>query len=224
MEQTERLKIKAENLGNIENIIEFLTDLEFAYNSLYTFDFMIASFEAQWQRDAITVRERLSYLRELRKEFDKGYPDFLLFEFFENYWLSGRTRNGVSEFQQQLKSKNVILPGDRLKISKINIQSPGSWEILGISKIIKQIREYIKDRHERQKDRNFRTNQEDVRGNIELYQKKEEWVQQRIETLRKLNYTESEIRQMIAVFVDQPLEQLGRHQDTGLIGGPDDEQ
>jgi hypothetical protein len=50
---------------------------------------------------------------------------------------------------------------------------------------------------------------------------KASWIfNQRIETLKKLGYSDLEIRQFVSARVTQPLLNLGLHQDTGLIEAP----
>ncbi|WP_299526745.1 hypothetical protein [Winogradskyella sp.] len=44
-------------------------------------------------------------------------------------------------------------------------------------------------------------------------------MQRRIEILRELGFTDQEIRQVIWANLEEPLKQLGKHQDDGLIEG-----
>jgi len=65
-----------------------------------------------------------------------------------------RTKNLLSnliDLQNKVNFENIVLPSERLFFSKVNIQSPGFWEVMGSLNPLQQIREYLKDRHERKK-------------------------------------------------------------------------
>lgn len=114
------------------------------------------------------------------------------------------------------------MPSDRLIISKVNIQSPGFWEVIGSLNPLQQIREYIKDRHERKKDKNYRCRQEEELKELEIQERKDKIVNERIKTLKELGYSDIEIRQLVTSMVIQPLNRLGQHQDNGQIDGLDE--
>ena len=145
--------------------------------------------------------------------------------FFEEYAFSRpkETLPNLLELQSKIDIDKIILPSDRLFISKVNIQSPGFWEVLGSLNPLQQIREYIKDRHERKKDDKYRSRQEEEIGELEIEERKNRIINQRIETLRGLGYSNTDIRQLVMAMVIEPLNKLGRHQDNGQIEGPDEE-
>jgi hypothetical protein len=60
-----------------------------------------------------------------------------------------------------------IVPERRLQLTRVSIQSPGFWEVLGSLNPLLQIREYLKDRHERRKDRSYREPAERERLRLE---------------------------------------------------------
>jgi hypothetical protein len=222
------LKIKAERLGTVSEVTTLLTDLESAYNSIYVFDFIVDSLSYDRERKLKQVNERFLRLRKYWKEFsirnDYPFDQFMYEMFFEEYAFNRPKDNlpNLFELQGKIDIDKIILPSDRLIISKVNIQSPGFWEVLGSLNPLQQIREYIKDRHERKKDENYRSRQEEEIGELEIQERKDKLINQRIETLRRLGYSDAEIRQFVTAMVIQPLNRLGNHQDNGQIEGPDE--
>ena len=223
------LRIKAERLGTVSEVTTLLTDLEAAYNSIYAFDFLVDTLLYDRERKLKQVDERFHRLRRYWKDFSnrKDFPfDPFMYEmFFEEYAFSRpkETLPNLLELQSKIDIDKIILPSDRLFISKVNIQSPGFWEVLGSLNPLQQIREYIKDRHERKKDDKYRSRQEEEIGELEIEERKNRIINQRIETLRGLGYSNTDIRQLVMAMVIEPLNKLGRHQDNGQIEGPDEE-
>lgn len=223
------LRIKAERLGTVYEVTTLLTDLEAAYNSIYAFDFLVDTLSYDRERKLKQVDERFHRLRRYWEDFSnrKDFPfdPFMYKMFFEEYAFSRpkETLPNLLELQSKIDIDKIILPSDRLFISKVNIQSPGFWEVLGSLNPLQQIREYIKDRHERKKDDKYRSRQEEEIGELEIEERRNKIINQRIETLRGLGYSNTEIRQLVMAMVIEPLNKLGRHQDNGQIEGPDEE-
>lgn len=224
------LRIKAERLGTVSEVTALLKDLETAYNSIYSFDFLVETLSYDRERKLKQVDERFHRLRRYWKDFSnrKDFPSFdpFMYEmFFEEYAFNRPkdTLPNLLELQSKIDFEKIILPSDRLLISKVNIQSPGFWEVLGSLNPLQQIREYIKDRHERKKDDNYRSRQEEEIGELEIEERRNRIINQRIETLRGLGYSETEIRQLVMTMVIEPLNRLGRHQDNGQIEGHEEQ-
>ena len=223
------LRIKAERLGTVSEVTTLLTDLEAAYNSIYAFDFLVDTLTFDRQRNLKQVDERFQRLRRYWKDFSnrKYFPfDPFMYEmFFEEYAFSRPkdTLPNLLELQSKIDIYKIVLPSDRLIISKVNIQSPGFWEVIGSLNPLQQIREFIKDRHERKKDDKYRSRQEEEIGELRIEERKNRIINQRIETLRGLGYNEAEIRQLVMAMVIEPLNRLGRHQDNGQIEGSDEQ-
>jgi len=121
---------------------------------------------------------------------------------------------------------DTVLPEDRLILKRVHIESPGFWEVVASFNPLLQIREYLNDRHKRIQDKEFRDAAEQERGLLEnellqrqVWEKDNLVLGERIKLLREVGYSDSEIRQLIFARLGKPLAQLGRHQDTGLIGG-----
>jgi len=221
------LRIKAEKLGTVTEVKNLLTDLENAYNSIYAFDFLVDTIAYDRERNFRRDDERFHRMRKYWKEFsnrkDFPYDPF----FFEMFWednLYRRQNNlpNLLELQSKIDIEKIVLPSDRLVISKVNIQSPGFWEFLGGLNPLQQIREYIKDRHERDKDKKYRSRQEEELGDLSIEEKKNNIINQRIDMLKKAGYTDNEIRQLVTAMVIIPLKKLDRYQDNGQIETPEE--
>ena len=193
------LRIYGDRLGTVKELTQFLNDLQNAYNGVYVFHSLVDSYSR--------------YLYD--KRFIARLIDFRLPP--ASYWQDYHNR-----------SVDSIEPRDQLIISKINIQSPGWWEVIGSLNPLQQIREFLKDRHERRKDTQWREATERDKAILEneLIQRQiteadNRNLGERIRVLRELGFSDKEIRELIWINVGKPLNELGKHQDTGLIGGVD---
>ena len=130
--------------------------------------------------------------------------------------LGGRTtrRGGIRVIR---RPENVILPEDRLTVHSIVIQSPGFWEFLGSANVLETIRKYLSDRHDRKKDKEYRSRLEKEKIELENEKLKMEVVNEKITTLRILGIPEEKIRDVVAIHILRPLEQLDHAQDKGII-------
>ena len=224
--ETTTLRIKAERLGTVSEVKNLLADLENAYNSIYAFDFLVDSVIYDRERNFRQLDERFHRMRRYWKEFSnrKDFPHDPFF--YELFWEDNLNRQqyilpSLLELQSKIDIEKIILPNDRLVISKVNIQSPGFWEFLGGLNPLQQIREYIKDRHERKKDKDYRSRQEEELGDLSIEEKRNNIINQRIDMLKKLGYSDIEIRQLVTAMVITPLKELDKHQDNGQIEGPE---
>jgi len=57
---------------------------------------------------------------------------------------------------------------------------------------------------------------------LKIIEKKESLLNARIDTLKKLGYSDAEIRQLVLSMVIEPLNILCKHQEKGQIEGPDE--
>lgn len=223
------IRIKAERLGTVKEVRRLLKDFDNAYNSIYAFNFLVDSLLNDSERNGKLLDDKFHDLRKYWKEFyrqkDFPYEPF----FFDIFWDKHLRRfNGervnLLELQSKLEIKKIVLPSDSLIINKVNIQSPGFWEFLGSLNPLQQIREYLNDRHERCKDKKYRSRQEEDLGDLSIMEKQNNIINQRIEILKGLGYSETEIRQLVSSMIIEPLNKLGQQQDKGLIEGQDDSQ
>jgi hypothetical protein len=220
------LRIKAEKLGTVTEVNSLLVDLDNAYNSIYAFDFLVDSIMYDRERHFKQLDEKFHRMRRYWKEIpnrkDFPYDPF----FFEMFWEDNLLRQqsnlpNLFELQSKIDIEKIILPNDRLVISKVNIQSPGFWEFLGGLNPLQQIREYLNDRHERKKDKNYRSRQEEELGDLSIEEKRNNILNQRIDMLKKAGYTEIEIRQLVNAMIITPLNKLDSHQDNRQIETPE---
>jgi hypothetical protein len=188
------LRIDVLRSGRVEEIVAFLSDLNLAYEAAYAFEMDLF----RWSQ----IRRRVG--RALPFEFDA---------FAIPTWYDPSPRS--------------LIPEHRLKLHSIEIHSPGWIEVVGALNPLTQLREYLKDRHERSKDARYREEAERDRLRLEnellqsqLDERQTAQVRQRIEVLRSAGFSKSEIKQMTWERLGGPLSNLGRHQDSKLIGAP----
>jgi hypothetical protein len=194
-----RIQVFANRGGTIPEISGFLGDLETAYLSLYQLESSLPQSRRRW---------RGPMPPELY--FDLGLP-FLL---------------PSLPLHPRVPASESLLPDRRLVLTRVQIESPGFWEVLGSLNPLQQIREYLNDRHKRRQDREFREAAETEKLRLEndliqrqVWEKENAVLRERILVLKEMGYSEQEIRQLIWTQVGKPLAILGRHQDSKLIEG-----
>lgn len=227
-EEFSNLRIKAERLGSVREINQLLSAIENAYNHLYAFEYIVDSLIQNQELQFRLNDDRYHRWRKMWKEFSnrKDYPfDPFFYEMiYEDFLfrLPYTPKVNLLELKNNIIFDEIILPHNRLQLTRVNVQSPGFWEFLGSLNPLQQLREYLKDRHERQKDTNYRNRQEEEKGDLDNILKKEGIINQRIDMLHKLGYNETEIRQFVFPMIVQPLNLVGRQQDNGLIETPEE--
>jgi hypothetical protein len=113
--------------------------------------------------------------------------------------------------------RELILPKDTLFINKVNIASPGFWEILGNLNPLSQIREYLKERHERLKDKEWRNELERRKMTLENINFETDIVSKQIDLLKKADIPEEDIQRFVMRHYYNPLAKLNPYQDSGMI-------
>ena len=216
-----KIKINSSRLGNVHEVISMLNDLNNAYNNLYLFNLIIDSLQ-QRNNDLQRLDEALyphyrDWHDKLPPNIQRDMPEYYFFGIHRAKSELLHSEN-FNKYLNSLDPEKLVYPKDILRITKINIQSPGWWEVFGKLNPLEQIREYLKDRHERIKDNKYRSRQEEEIKDLEILEKENGIIAQRIELLKKMGYTELEIRPIVLPRVIEPLRQLGEHQYKGLIG------
>jgi len=163
------------------------------------------------------------YLNDLEKAYNGLYG---FYNFIERINFDSERREIIPYFLK-IKLDNVsdwILPEHRLIVSKINIQSPGFWEVIGSLNPLQQIREYLNDRHERRKDKEWRERTEMEKAMLEnqfiqrqIMETDNRTLKERIKIFRKLGLSDTNIRDLISKTLGEQLIALGKHQDAGMI-------
>jgi hypothetical protein len=111
----------------------------------------------------------------------------------------------------------VVLPEDRLYLSKIEISSPGWAEIFGALIPMETLRKYLQDRHTRRQDKEYRESAEAQRLALENERLRLEVVKEQVDILRNLQIPEDQIRAALSRHIFEPFDRLDRLQNSGLI-------
>jgi len=210
---TKTLRIDAKRLGTTTEIRNFLTDIENVYNICYVIDRIENAKSVNLKSLVQPPKKRIP------PKLNRGIEDFA------EYRLPMQLANILSEPSKSpsritTKIQKEVPRSEQLIITKINIQSPGFWEFLGGLNPLTQNREFLKDRHERKKDKDYRIAQEKRKGELEIASLQLDLVQKYIATCEKAGFTNEQIRDGAAKFIQEPIRRLGAHQDSGLIDGP----
>jgi hypothetical protein len=161
------------------------------------------------------VFEILDFLKALNNAYENiYYIDLIINELKSNNDIA---RKSIRKLKPRKFVSDIILPEDILRITKVNIGPPGFIDFKGLGEVAKQIREYINDRDERRKDREWR--EAETRKSMELDndKKKFELFEDKIRFLKENGFPEDEIRKLINNNGIEPLEELDKFQDSGLI-------
>jgi hypothetical protein len=205
-----RLKINSLRGGTINEITEFLSDLDVAYTALYSLTLSEFSISPQFLEDYYSDRFRLPRSRRFSRAFD--FTPMLTV-----------TRVALKP--------DEIRPKYRLELSRVLINSPGFWEFMGAANPLEFIRKFLNDCHERKKDKEYRNLSEKTRLNLENDILEQELVAKKLENIKRqldiyrefepIDFDENEMHKRIAQEVwgqvGVPLAKLSRHQDAGLI-------
>lgn len=112
-----------------------------------------------------------------------------------------------------------IPPTFRLTVERVQIESPGFWEVMASMNPLQQIREFLNDRHKRRQDREWREAAEKEKLAHENEVLRNTVIQGRVTILRDLGFGNEEIGAYVWSEIGPPMSRLGRHQDNRLIGG-----
>jgi hypothetical protein len=165
------------------------------------------------------VREFIKLLSDLEYVYDNLYAWELIVEQAEKESaprVSWEPRKR-SVLRRISKPEQVVLPEDRLYLSKIEIVSPGWAEIIGALNPLETVRKYLHDRHTRRQDKEYRETAEAQRLALENERLRLAVVKDKVDLLRSLNIPEDRIRAALSKHIVEPLERLDRLQDAGLI-------
>jgi hypothetical protein len=161
-----------------------------------------------------TVAETAEYLNVL----DACYRHLCAFHSWVNEILEWR--HSSQSLPWYPISPDVVASTDTpLRISSVQLQSPGFWEFLGTLNALETLRKYVADRHERRKDRNWREPYEVEKAGLEIEHLRNQDIKDKVDLLTKVGVPRSLIRRIVVAHVTQPLATMDRFQDSGLIGG-----
>jgi hypothetical protein len=117
-----------------------------------------------------------------------------------------------------------VKPDDQLVLRAARLSSPGAWEFLAKLNPLEVVRHYLAERHERRKDKEYRERAEDKRLSLENSLLENRVIRERIEIARSMGATDADLIPLLNEFIHQPLRELGKHQDSGLIDGAEIKQ
>jgi hypothetical protein len=166
----------------------------------------------------------LYLVRNLLGAVDAAYNYiYLTFSFLENQGMRARLFEAITS-ESERRYGRLVPAEDRLILKSVVLHSPGSWDLLGVGKILEQIRLYLNDRNERRKDKEYREPHD--RRSVELDERLKEadlaikettLLHDRIKLAKEAGATDEEIRLILERFLVLPLSGLDRFQDAGLI-------
>lgn len=209
MENKGVLKVNAYTLGLVSEVSNFLYDIEYAYNSIYTFLLIVDSWQEDSEKRIKALYKKFRYIENESKGFHRFYMD-------ELYTIEGRKFN-ILENYQKIDFKHVVSDSDKLVLSKVNIQSPGFWEFVGSLNPLEVLRNFLNDRHERSKDNQYQNAINEALGVAAVKKAENEVISQRIEILKNAGFSEIEIREFVHKAIVEPLNKLDGHINAGRI-------
>lgn len=218
------LRIKAKRLGTISEVTSLLTDLEIAYNSIQAFNYIIKAVASSRNKNIqqfINNFIRKYVEQQANNDSHSSLVDkTLLKEFKHTFDQKKKELPNLLELKNAIEIDKIILPNDRLYISKVIIEPLGFWEVIGSFNALEQIRGYLKDRYERKRQNKYQ-NREDVKAaSFEIEDRTDKQINDHIHTLKIIGYTDEKIKPLVASMLIKPLEKLGMYQDTKQIEGP----
>jgi hypothetical protein len=120
------------------------------------------------------------------------------------------------------RDREPVAPGEPLIVSRVVLESPGFWEVLGSLSPLEVLRKYLNDRHERKKDRDYRSEAERERLAIQNAMGRLEVVERLAALEREYGppvYSSNAWQRGWEAELRGPLQQLATNDDLGLIEG-----
>jgi hypothetical protein len=195
----EQAHLRVHGYGDIEVelVIQYLSDLKHAYESLIVFETTI---------DGI----RRTY-RELPFQnpfiLGLGWP-----------LASRRALRYIRDWPPTRAEIASLVPiSEQLVLTGVNVSSPGFWEFLGSVNPFEVIRKALNDRHERRKDREYRESAEKRRLELENFERETQVIADRIRLAKEIGATETDLTPLLRELVHKPILALDRYQDKGII-------
>lgn len=191
-----KLRIRGHGDVEVRLVANFLNDLEVAYNSIYVFD-------------GIMDRRRRLF-RDLPFEFFPSVFDFDLRLIAPN----GPQNAGLDNDRFYA---SLVPRKERLILDRVQLTSPGFWEVLGNLNPLEVLRQYLNDRHERRKDREYRESAEQRRLELDNLSAENRVIAERVRLAKELGASDRDLARILNRLVYDPLTRLDRHQDRHQI-------
>ena len=193
------LRISSEGGVRLFEVGELLKAIENAYNGTLIFQQTLDSLH-RWERG-------LMRFPEVPRIFGV-WPSLL---------VAGKRGKAVLLTRDSFDS--LVSRQHRLVLVRVQLKSPGSWDIAGIGAALEVVRKFLTDRHERRKDREYREPLERERLTLENEILKTKALESRIQLAKQLGATDEDLAPLTNELLFKPLDELGRFQDSGLITG-----
>jgi hypothetical protein len=168
-------------------IRQFLADVEYAYNGLCGFDTTLARIE--------------SGERYWRRYFPfPFYPPAI----------------GPSPVLGRDEVAALVAPRERLVVRTVRLESPGFWDFLGKTFSLEALNDWLSGR-QRRRDHARREPHRNRMDDLEYEDRVTEVVLNRYRAAREMGFDPDDLAPLLNELVEQPLRELERHQDSGLI-------
>jgi len=182
----------------VSDVIDVLSAIEHAYNSVWT-------------------------LLSMLEEADKRLPYALLFPLWPGP-VGARRVVYLSWPPERAQIATLVTRRERLILHAVRLESPGVWEFLGSLNPLEVIRKYLNDRHQRKKDRNYRDaaeqqklKLENERAYLENELLKNRIIDERLQILRDRGFSDRDWSSLLNELLYKPLKALDHYQDTQII-------
>jgi hypothetical protein len=106
---------------------------------------------------------------------------------------------------------------EKLILSGVSLNSPGSWDFLGALNPFEVLRKYLSDRHERRKDRDYRESAEERKLILDNLSTETRVISERVRLAREMGATDRDLAPLLNELIYNPLVALDRYQDKGVI-------
>jgi len=193
------LRISSEGGVRLFEVGELLKAIENAYNGTLIFQQTLDALR-RWERGF--------------RHFPEAPP---LLGFWPSLLVAGKRGKPVLLAKDSFDS--LVSRPHRLVLVRVQLKSPGSWDIAGIGAALEVVRKFLSDRHERRKDREYREPLERERLTLENEIVKTKAIESRIQLAKQLGATDEDLAPLTNELLFKPLDELGRFQDSGLITG-----
>lgn len=187
MPEQARLRIYGEGRIEVKLATAFLDDLRLTYDALTVF---------------------ISETERRRREW-RDFPPYP--------FLNPRFGRFSWEAPNPERLSSFVPRSQHLVLNSVQLNSPGFWEFLGSLNPLEVTRQYLNDRHERRKDRKYRETAEQRRMALENLGRENAVLKERIEIMRGLGATNSDLAPLLNDLVYKPLTALDRYQDVQVI-------
>ncbi len=206
------LRILSEGGVRLFEVGELLKAIENAYNGTLIFQQTLDALR-RWERE---LPHLFSDVRHNRRVQDRRFPATPpVFGFWPSLLVISKRRKPVLLSKDSFDS--LVSRQHRLVLVRVQLKSPGSWDIAGIGAALEVVRKFLSDRHERRKDREYREPLERERLTLENEILKTKAIESRIQLAKQLGATDEDLAPLTNELLFKPLDELGRFQDSGLI-------